>query len=107
MNLARFPRRRYTQGQTPIEKLSWLSDMLGGPTLFMKRDDLLSLTAGGNKTRKLEFLVRGFEKPRDREVQTPGSGSRLWFIATIFAFFRKVTYFLKFTTGHFREACLI
>ena len=57
MNLARFPRRRYTQGQTPIEKLSRLSDMLGGPTLFMKRDDFLSPTAGGNKTRKLEFLV--------------------------------------------------
>jgi D-cysteine desulfhydrase len=57
MNLARFPRRRYTQGQTPIEKLSRLSDMLGGPALYMKRDDLLGLTAGGNKTRKLEFLV--------------------------------------------------
>jgi len=57
MNLARFPRRRYTQGQTPIEKLSRLSDVLGGPTLYIKRDDLLGLTAGGNKTRKLEFLV--------------------------------------------------
>lgn len=57
MNLARFPRRRYTQGQTPIEKLSRLSDMLGGPALYIKRDDFLNLTAGGNKTRKLEFLV--------------------------------------------------
>ena len=57
MNLARFPRRRYTQDQTPIEKLSRLSHKLGGPTLYMKRDDLFGLTAGGNKTRKLEFLV--------------------------------------------------
>ncbi|MFH1081693.1 MAG: D-cysteine desulfhydrase [Pseudomonadota bacterium] len=57
MNLAKFPRRRYTQGQTPIEKLSRLSAMLGGPSLYVKRDDLLGLTAGGNKTRKLEFLV--------------------------------------------------
>jgi D-cysteine desulfhydrase len=57
MNLARFPRRRYTQGQTPIEKFSKLSTFLGGPTLYMKRDDLLGLTAGGSKTRKLEFLV--------------------------------------------------
>jgi D-cysteine desulfhydrase len=57
MNLARFPRRRYTQGHTPIEKLPRLSEMLGGPTLYMKRDDLLGLTAGGSKTRKLEFLV--------------------------------------------------
>jgi D-cysteine desulfhydrase len=57
MNLAQFSRRRYTEGQTPIEKLSRLSDALGGPTLYMKRDDLLGLAGGGNKTRKLEFLV--------------------------------------------------
>jgi len=57
MNLAQFPRRRYTEGQTPIEKLARLSEALGGPTLYMKRDDLLGLAGGGNKTRKLEFLV--------------------------------------------------
>jgi len=57
MNLAKFPRRRYTEGQTPLEKLSRLSDALGGPTIYMKRDDLLGLAGGGNKTRKLEFLV--------------------------------------------------
>jgi len=57
MNLAKFPRRRYTEGQTPIEKLSKLSEALGGPTIYMKRDDLLGLAGGGNKTRKLEFLV--------------------------------------------------
>ena len=34
-----------------------LSAALGGPQLFIKRDDLLGLAAGGNKTRKLEFLV--------------------------------------------------
>jgi D-cysteine desulfhydrase len=57
MNLARFPRRRYTEGWTPMEKMSRLSAELGGPTLYVKRDDLLGLAAGGNKTRKLEFLV--------------------------------------------------
>jgi D-cysteine desulfhydrase len=57
MNLAKFPRRRYTEGKTPIEKLSRLSRELGGPTIYMKRDDLLGLAGGGNKTRKLEFLV--------------------------------------------------
>jgi D-cysteine desulfhydrase len=57
MNLARYPRRRYTEGQTPIEKLGRLTDELGGPTIYIKRDDLLGLAAGGNKTRKLEFLV--------------------------------------------------
>ena len=57
MNLAKFPRRRYTQGQTPIEKLTRLSNELGAPNLYIKRDDLLGLMGGGNKTRKLEFLV--------------------------------------------------
>ncbi len=57
MNLAQFSRRRYTSGPTPIERLDRLSQFLGGPTIFMKRDDLLGLAGGGNKTRKLEFLM--------------------------------------------------
>ncbi|MBM7606320.1 D-cysteine desulfhydrase [Metabacillus crassostreae] len=57
MNLAKFPRRRYTTAPTPIEKLDHLSEALGGPTIYVKRDDLLGLTAGGNKTRKLEFII--------------------------------------------------
>jgi D-cysteine desulfhydrase len=57
MNLSRFPRRRYTEGRTPIEKLERLTAELGGPSIYVKRDDLLGLAGGGNKTRKLEFLV--------------------------------------------------
>ena len=57
MNLARFPRRRYSTGPSSIEELPRLSRALGGPRIFMKRDDLLGLAAGGNKTRKLEFVV--------------------------------------------------
>lgn len=57
MDLSRFPRRRYTQGFTPIEALPNLSRALGGPEIFLKRDDMLGLFPGGNKTRKLEFLV--------------------------------------------------
>jgi len=57
MNLAKFPRRRYTQGETPLEFLPNFSKALGGPNIYIKRDDLLGLTSGGNKTRKLEFLV--------------------------------------------------
>ncbi len=57
MHLARFPRRRYTPAPTPIEHLAHLSKKLGGPEIWIKRDDLLGLAAGGNKTRKLEFLV--------------------------------------------------
>lgn len=57
MLLSKLPRRDYTHAQTPIEKLDHLSRELGGPTIYMKRDDLLGLTGGGNKTRKLEFLI--------------------------------------------------
>ena len=57
MDLSRFPRRRYTQHPTPIEHLPRFSAALGGPQIWIKRDDQLGLTPGGNKTRKLEFLV--------------------------------------------------
>ncbi len=57
MNLAQFPRRRYTENETPLEFLPRFTNALGGPYVYIKRDDLLGLTAGGNKTRKLEFLV--------------------------------------------------
>ena len=53
MNLAQFPRRRYTEGFTPIEAMPRFSRVLGGPNIYIKRDDLLGLSAGGNKTRKL------------------------------------------------------
>ena len=43
---------------TPVMKLSNLSAFLGGPEIFMKRDDLTGLALGGNKTRKLEFLMK-------------------------------------------------
>ncbi len=42
---------------TPIEPLPALSAALGGPSLFVKRDDLTGLAFGGNKTRKLEYLA--------------------------------------------------
>lgn len=57
MNLARIPRRTYTSGRTPLEFLPRLSELLDGPKVYIKRDDLLGLSAGGNKTRKLEFLM--------------------------------------------------
>ncbi|MBN2826472.1 MAG: D-cysteine desulfhydrase [Tissierellales bacterium] len=57
MNLAQFPRRRYTSYKTPIEFLPNLTKVMDGPNIYIKRDDLLGLTAGGNKTRKLEFLM--------------------------------------------------
>ncbi|HYE43984.1 MAG TPA: D-cysteine desulfhydrase [Caulobacteraceae bacterium] len=57
MRLARLPRRRYSPAPTPIELLPNLTRVLGGPEIWVKRDDLTGLSGGGNKTRKLEFLV--------------------------------------------------
>ncbi len=42
---------------TPIEKLDRLTKFLNGPDLYIKRDDLTGLATGGNKSRKLEYLV--------------------------------------------------
>ena len=57
LNLDRFPRVQLCHGPTPIEPMARLSAELGGPHLFIKRDDCTGLAGGGNKTRKLEFLV--------------------------------------------------
>ncbi|MFC4353469.1 D-cysteine desulfhydrase [Fodinicurvata halophila] len=57
MNLARFPRVRLGHLPTPLEPMERLSKHLGGPKLWIKRDDCTGLATGGNKTRKLEFLM--------------------------------------------------
>ncbi|MFQ5785978.1 MAG: D-cysteine desulfhydrase, partial [Alphaproteobacteria bacterium] len=57
MQLSRFPRLRLAHLPTPLEPLARLSAHLGGPRLLVKRDDCTGLATGGNKTRKLEFLM--------------------------------------------------
>jgi len=64
MDLSRFSRRIYTHAPTPIEHLPHFTKALAascpggvGPDIWIKRDDLLGLFPGGNKTRKLEFLA--------------------------------------------------
>ncbi len=58
MNLAQFPRRGYVRTPTPLEALPRFSRALGGGVnIFIKRDDLLPGTGGGNKTRKLDFAI--------------------------------------------------
>jgi L-cysteate sulfo-lyase len=51
------PRRYFAHLPTPIEELPRLSDHLAGPRIWIKRDDQTGLAFGGNKIRKLEFLV--------------------------------------------------
>src|SRR5690348_14408824 len=58
MHLARFPRARFAHLPTPLEPLPRLSEALGREAQFwIKRDDCTGLAGGGNKTRKLEFLL--------------------------------------------------
>src|SRR5205809_2862069 len=57
MHIDKLPRFPLAQLPTPVEKLDRLSRELGGPDLLIKRDDQTGLALGGNKTRKLEFLV--------------------------------------------------
>ncbi len=51
------PRLHFAHLPTPIEELPRFSDHLAGPRILVKRDDQTGLAFGGNKTRKLEFLV--------------------------------------------------
>src|SRR5207237_6269007 len=71
MNISRL---HFAHVPTPIEALPRLSETLGGPRLLIKRDDQTGLAFGGNKTRKLEFLVA---EARDQGAKTLISGGAL------------------------------
>lgn len=53
-----FPKRNLIPLPTPMQKLENLSSTLGGPDIYIKRDDLTGLAFGGNKSRKLEFIIQ-------------------------------------------------
>ncbi len=57
MHLSRFARIRLAHLPTPLEHMPRLTALLGGPDIWIKRDDCTGLSTGGNKTRKLEFLM--------------------------------------------------
>ena len=57
MLVSNFPRSSFAHLPTPLERLDRLTDNLGGPEIWIKRDDATGLATGGNKARKLEFLV--------------------------------------------------
>ena len=73
MNLAKFPRVRLAHLATPLEPLPRLSELLGGPEIWIKRDDCTGLSTGGNKTRKLEFLMAEAQAQGADMVMTQGA----------------------------------
>ncbi len=57
IDLASFPRARLAHLPTPLEPMDRVSKHLGGPRLWIKRDDCTGVSTGGNKVRKLEFVL--------------------------------------------------
>src|SRR6202034_1816280 len=73
MHFPRSPRQRSPHLPTPLEPMERLSKHLGGPRLWIKRDDCTGLSTGGNKTRKLEFLLGEAERLGADTVITQGA----------------------------------
>ncbi len=73
MHLARYPRRFMAHLPTPLERMDRLTAELGGPEIWIKRDDCTGLSTGGNKTRKLEFLMAEAELQGADLVMTQGA----------------------------------
>jgi len=71
--LARFPRVRLGHLPTPLEPMDRLSELLGGPRLWVKRDDCTGLSSGGNKTRKLEYLMADAREQGADTIITQGA----------------------------------
>jgi D-cysteine desulfhydrase family pyridoxal phosphate-dependent enzyme len=71
--MQKLSRVRMAHLPTAVEPLPRLSEALGGPTLLVKRDDQTGLAFGGNKTRKLEFLVADAQQNGARMLITAGA----------------------------------
>jgi D-cysteine desulfhydrase family pyridoxal phosphate-dependent enzyme len=78
----RFPRVDLIHRPTPLRKLERLTARLGGPEIYVKRDDLTGLAFGGNKSRKLEFIVRDMLEKRADVVITWASLQSNWCMQT-------------------------
>jgi len=73
MKLGSLPRARFACLPTPIQELPNLTKKLGGPKIWIKRDDLTGLAFGGNKARKLEYLM-GDALAKKADIIVTGAG---------------------------------
>ena len=71
--LEKYQRIKLGHFPTPIEHLRNITKYLGGPNIFIKRDDCTGLATGGNKTRKLEFLIPDAIKNKAELIVTVGA----------------------------------
>lgn len=71
--MKQLPRTPIAHLPTPIEELDKLRAVLGGPRLLVKRDDQTGLAFGGNKTRKLEYLIAEAQSHNAKTLITAGA----------------------------------
>jgi L-cysteate sulfo-lyase len=73
MHLARFPRVKLFPAPTPLHRLDNLTRELGGPEIWIKRDDCTVVATGGNKVRKLEWLIGDAQAQGATHIVTQGA----------------------------------
>ena len=73
MHLARFPRVKLFPAPTPLHRLENLSRHLGGPDIWIKREDCTVVATGGNKVRKLEWLIGEARAQGAEHIVTQGA----------------------------------
>jgi D-cysteine desulfhydrase family pyridoxal phosphate-dependent enzyme len=77
-----FPRKNLIHLPTPLQKLENLSQELGGPEIYIKRDDMTGLAFGGNKSRKLEFIIQDVLDKKADAIITWASLQSNWCLQT-------------------------
>lgn len=85
MRLSGLPRVRLANLPTPLQELPNLTKSLGGPRIFIKRDDMTGLAFGGNKTRKLEYLMADALKHKADYIVTSAGFHSNWLTQTVAA----------------------
>jgi D-cysteine desulfhydrase family pyridoxal phosphate-dependent enzyme len=89
MRLSELPRVPLGTLPTPLEEAPRLSEALGGPHILFKRDDLTGFALGGNKVRKLEYLLAD-ALDQDADVVVTGAGPQSNHLRTTAAAARKL-----------------
>jgi len=77
-----FPKKNLIHLPTPLQKMENLSQELGGPEIYIKRDDMTGLAFGGNKSRKLEFIIQDVLSKKADAIITWASLQSNWCLQT-------------------------
>lgn len=77
-----FPKQKLIFKPTPLQKLENLSLFLGGPEIYLKRDDLTGVAFGGNKSRKLEYIIQDVRQQKADVIITWAGLQSNWCLQT-------------------------